>query len=63
MVYCLVSFNYFKHHECQRKNQEIHRLFGEIRSEFNSSFVIITHNRKLAETADRIIEMSDGILI
>lgn len=43
--------------------QEIHRLFGEIRSEFNSSFVIITHNRKLAETADRIIEMSDGVLI
>ena len=43
--------------------QEIHRLFGEIRSEFQSSFVIITHNRKLAETADRIIEMSDGILI
>jgi lipoprotein-releasing system ATP-binding protein len=43
--------------------QEIHRLFGEIRREFKSSFVIITHNRKLAETADRIIEMSDGILI
>ncbi len=43
--------------------QDIHRLFGEIRSEFNSSFVIITHNRKLAETADRLIEMSDGILI
>ena len=43
--------------------QDIHRLFGEIRREFNSSFVIITHNRKLAETADRLIEMSDGILI
>jgi lipoprotein-releasing system ATP-binding protein len=43
--------------------QEIHRLFGEIRREFKSSFVIITHNRKLAETADRIIEMSDGVLI
>lgn len=43
--------------------EEIHRLFGEIRKEFGSSFVIITHNRALAETADRLIEMKDGKLI
>ncbi len=43
--------------------QEIHRLFGEIRKEFGSSFVIITHNRALAETADRLIEMKDGKLL
>lgn len=43
--------------------QEIHRLFGEIRKEFGSSFVIITHNRELAETADRLIEMKDGKLL
>ena len=43
--------------------QEIHRLFGEIRKEFGSSFVIITHNQDLAETADRLIEMKDGKLL
>ncbi len=43
--------------------REIHRLFGEIRKEFGSSFVIITHNRELAETADRLIEMKDGKLL
>jgi len=42
---------------------EIHRLFSKIRDEFGSSFVIITHNRKLAETADRLIEMADGKLL
>ncbi len=43
--------------------KEIHRLFGEIRKEFGSSFVIITHNRELAETADQLIEMKDGKLL
>lgn len=43
--------------------EEIHALFTRIRNEFGSSFVIITHNRKLAETADRLIEMRDGKLL
>lgn len=45
-----------------QKAAEIHRLFGDIRNEFGSSFVIITHNRELALTADRLIEMKDGRL-
>ncbi len=30
-----------------------HRLFG-------TTFIIITHDRKIAEQADRIVEMKDG---
>lgn len=43
--------------------EDVHGLFTRIRNEFGSSFVIITHNRKLAETADRLIEMRDGKLL
>lgn len=43
--------------------EEIHKLFDRIRQEFGSSFVVITHNRALAETADRLIEMRDGKLL
>lgn len=43
--------------------EDIHALFTRIRDEFGSSFVVITHNRKLAETADRLIEMRDGKLL
>lgn len=46
-----------------RNAEEIHALFSAIRKEFGSSFIIITHNRKLAETADRLIEMRDGKLL
>ena len=42
--------------------QELHRLFNEIRREFNTSFVIITHNNQLADTADRKLTMQDGLL-
>ncbi len=42
---------------------EIHKLFNQIREEFGSSFIIITHNRDLAEKADRLIEMRDGKLL
>lgn len=42
---------------------DIHQLFSRIREEFGSSFIIITHNRDLAEKADRLIEMRDGKLL
>jgi len=42
---------------------DIHQLFSRIRKEFGSSFIIITHNRDLAEKADRLIEMRDGKLL
>ena len=38
----------------------LHNLFFELRSKFNQTFVIVTHNLELAEMADRKLEMIDG---
>ena len=42
---------------------EIHNLFFELREELGLTFVIVTHNIKLAELADRKIVMKDGLII
>lgn len=41
----------------------LHNLFFELRSKFNQTFVIVTHNLELAEMADRKLEMKDGKII
>ena len=43
--------------------EELHDIFLNLRSEFNQSFIIVTHNEKLAELADRKLVMSDGKMI
>jgi lipoprotein-releasing system ATP-binding protein len=42
--------------------EEMHKLFFQLRKEFNQTFVIVTHNEKLASEADRKLEMTDGKL-
>ncbi|HSZ24243.1 MAG TPA: ABC transporter ATP-binding protein [Cytophagaceae bacterium] len=42
--------------------EEMHKLFFQLRKEFNQTFVIVTHNEKLASEADRKLEMVDGKL-
>ena len=42
--------------------EEMHKLFFQLRKEFNQTFVIVTHNEKLASEADRKLEMIDGRL-
>lgn len=42
--------------------REMHQLFEQVRQEFDTSFVIITHNEDLAKTADRMQVMRDGVL-
>jgi lipoprotein-releasing system ATP-binding protein len=42
---------------------ELHHLFSELRSEFNQTFVIVTHNEHLAELSDRKISMKDGLIV
>ena len=42
---------------------EIHELFFKLREDLGLTFVIVTHNLKLAELADRKIEMKDGLII
>ena len=41
---------------------EIHDLFFKLREEHGLTFVIVTHNQKLADLADRKITMHDGLI-
>jgi len=38
----------------------IYRIMRDINKEFGTTFVIITHDRKIAEKTDRIVEIKDG---
>ena len=42
---------------------ELHQLFFDLRSEFNQTFVIVTHNQMLADQCDRKLEMRDGNIL
>jgi lipoprotein-releasing system ATP-binding protein len=42
---------------------ELHELFFKLRKELDQTFVIVTHNEHLAETADRILEIKDGMIV
>ena len=44
-------------------SKELHQLFFDLRSEFNQTFVIITHNDALAKMADKQYLMKDGLLL
>lgn len=43
--------------------EDLHNLFFELRKKYNKTFVIVTHNRELAQMSDRIIAMKDGYLV
>lgn len=45
-----------------KNKEELHALFFDLRAEMKQTFVIVTHDEQLAETADRIIRMKDGII-
>ncbi len=40
--------------------ESIYELMRKINEDFNTTFLIITHDRKIAEKADRIVEIKDG---
>ena len=42
---------------------ELHRLFFDLRERFNQTFVIVTHNRELADMADRKLTIVDGVIL
>ncbi len=46
-----------------RNAHELHELFLKLRKELNQTFVIVTHNEHLAQLADRILEIKDGIFV
>ena len=41
---------------------QLHDLFFELREEQECSFVIVTHNKELAQRADRTINLIDGVI-
>ncbi len=43
--------------------QELHDLFFQLRSEFQQTFVIVTHNQTLAARSDRQLTIQDGIIL
>lgn len=43
--------------------EQLHQLFLTLRNEGKQTFVIVTHNRQLAEMSDRILTMKDGKII
>lgn len=42
---------------------DLHQLFFDLRDQFKQTFVIVTHNEKLADLTDRKLVMKDGIII
>ncbi|QTE22944.1 ABC transporter ATP-binding protein [Polaribacter cellanae] len=43
--------------------KNLHELFFKLRDEFGQTFVLVTHNKELAEMADRTLTMKDGKII
>lgn len=44
----------------RKTSEEIHDLLWELNERMNQTFIIVTHNEKLAERSDRIILLADG---
>lgn len=47
----------------EERSKELHDLFFNLRDSFGQTYVIVTHNKTLAERADRQIIMKDGLVI
>ena len=40
--------------------ENVYSILRKINAEFNTTFIIITHDQRIAEKTDRIIEVKDG---
>ena len=41
----------------------LHELFFKLRDDLEQTFIIVTHNKELADMADRKLEMKDGLIV
>ncbi|MGL5540511.1 MAG: ABC transporter ATP-binding protein [Erysipelotrichaceae bacterium] len=46
-----------------QSTEQIYELMREINEKLKTTFIIITHDKRVAEKADRIIEISDGQIV
>jgi len=46
-----------------QNSELIYNLFRDINKELGTTFIIITHDQRIAKQTDRIIEIKDGIII
>lgn len=44
-------------------SEEIHKLIRDLKSNFGVTFVIVTHNQKLVDLADQLLEIKDGKIL
>lgn len=42
--------------------EELHKLFFDLRDRFGQTFIIVTHDEKLAQITDRTVHMVDGLV-
>ena len=46
-----------------QNKKELHNLFFDLRQKLDQTFVIVTHDKELANMADRTLSMKDGNII
>ena len=46
-----------------KNKKELHELFFQLRDKYKQTFVIVTHDKELAEMSDRKIVMADGLVV
>lgn len=44
-------------------SQELHQMIFQLRKDFQQTFLIVTHNKELADMSDRTLVMKDGVII
>ena len=46
-----------------KNRTELHRLFFDLRDNFNQTILIVTHDNELASISDRVVFMRDGLMV